>query len=591
MKTSMIRCAGLLAAAVACCAEAAVFTVGSDATCTHANLQAAVDAAEQSEGADEIRIAVGTYTNQAVVVAKQDLDITGGYAMCQSTAPSATSQLDGAGGAPAPVLALVGSADGGSMKVHVSRLLLSGGDNFAGTGGGLLVYGRGQFIVTTTTITGNVAESGGGVAVVGTQGDAYTQLILGDGVTIVSNQAMQGGGVWAQAAYLRITGAKTSVSGNHATANQFEYGQGGGIFIEGGSAGLAASASADIDGGYSKDGLIAGNTAEQKGGGLYVGADANVRLFTSSAYSPLHMSANASDAYGGAIYASGRDARVTVWEGRIEGNHSEVGGGAVFAANGAQVAFLPARAAGAPSGTVECDPSLTCNLLANNDSVNGGFIYKNGAVAMVANNDPGVQSQVLLDSATVSGHVGASLFADNCFLQSPLDVRENPMGVIIINSLIAPNIGAISAMHFPFATKASCVLCTIADIRGTGFGDESEPVIFDTRGVLVLLQSIVWEPRRAVLGPMFPAGIVARDLIVHDLSDFPAQPDLRDDDPLFMDTAAGDYHLRPDSPALDSALDDHGVLFDLDGNPRVIDLPWVTNRPGALDLGAYEHVK
>ncbi|MFO0829213.1 MAG: right-handed parallel beta-helix repeat-containing protein [Phycisphaerales bacterium] len=62
-------------------------------------------------------------------------------------------------------------------------------------------------------------------------------------------------------------------------------------------------------------------------------------------------------------------------------------------------------------------------------------------------------------------------------------------------------------------------------------------------------------------------------------------------DPLFVDPAHEDYHLRTDSPLLDYGYTParFGGDVDLDGNTREVDAPWVTNGPYDLnDLGCYE---
>lgn len=68
-----------------------------------------------------------------------------------------------------------------------------------------------------------------------------------------------------------------------------------------------------------------------------------------------------------------------------------------------------------------------------------------------------------------------------------------------------------------------------------------------------------------------------------------------DGDPRFVDPAAGDFRLAADSPAIDagdSAAVPEGVLADLDGRPRFIDMPFVqdtgSGSPPTVDLGAYE---
>jgi len=58
--------------------------------------------------------------------------------------------------------------------------------------------------------------------------------------------------------------------------------------------------------------------------------------------------------------------------------------------------------------------------------------------------------------------------------------------------------------------------------------------------------------------------------------------------PLFVNPANRDYHLMPNSPAIDVAPASTGELKDFDLAPRNVHLPQMGNIDGPLDLGAYE---
>ena len=62
------------------------------------------------------------------------------------------------------------------------------------------------------------------------------------------------------------------------------------------------------------------------------------------------------------------------------------------------------------------------------------------------------------------------------------------------------------------------------------------------------------------------------------------------DDPLFVDAANGDYHLKDSSPCIDAgdnSLVTSGVDKDLDGNQRIVDGD--SNGTATVDIGAYEY--
>ncbi|MCX7014716.1 MAG: right-handed parallel beta-helix repeat-containing protein [Candidatus Sumerlaeota bacterium] len=62
-----------------------------------------------------------------------------------------------------------------------------------------------------------------------------------------------------------------------------------------------------------------------------------------------------------------------------------------------------------------------------------------------------------------------------------------------------------------------------------------------------------------------------------------------DGDPAFVNPAAGDYHLKPNSAAIDRGTN-VALTADYDGAPRPVDIPGVGyDGPGAFDIGAYEY--
>jgi hypothetical protein len=85
------RSAGMVAVAVLAVAalstaQANVFTVGADSSCTHRSLDHAIEAARASAGRDEIRLARNLVQQSALAIdVGADIVLSGGYNNCADT--------------------------------------------------------------------------------------------------------------------------------------------------------------------------------------------------------------------------------------------------------------------------------------------------------------------------------------------------------------------------------------------------------------------------------------------------------------------------------------------------------------------------
>ena len=207
--------------------------VGTGTGCTHATLQAALDAIEGMGGDHHIRINAGSnFVVDGMVyqptVAQGFVRLEGGYASCTAPTPSGSpttdagrSIFDGGGGSGLFRSVLELQINGLVGSFQMRRIALQGGDalnsaNRYNAGGGLAVYGRASVLIGSgVSIRNNVAGDGGGVALVGSRINVNEPLervdfFIDEGAEIRNNTAAgTGGGIYC--------GGATAVIGDPPT--------------------------------------------------------------------------------------------------------------------------------------------------------------------------------------------------------------------------------------------------------------------------------------------------------------------------------------------------------------------------------------
>lgn len=186
--------------------------VGTGAGCTHASLQAALDALESQPGVHTVRINKGAYpVPDGMVylptVNQSGVFLEGGYANCTAPSPTGDVTLDadravfnGVGGARRAVLDLRLFGRVGTFQIR--RIVLTGGDatddgatSEFQSGGGLIVRGGASVLLGRgASVRGNSALNGGGIALAGTRvvdtgGIARVDLFIDEGAEVSSNIA------------------------------------------------------------------------------------------------------------------------------------------------------------------------------------------------------------------------------------------------------------------------------------------------------------------------------------------------------------------------------------------------------------------
>ncbi|MGN6518068.1 MAG: hypothetical protein ACTHK2_01435 [Dokdonella sp.] len=593
--------------------DAFVYTVGRSGTsnnCSFPTIQAALDAAAATSEADEIWItrdvAEGFYRQQALVanrVVNPDvsdpgpLKIVGGFDDCWDVTPSDVTELDGNGGAKAPVLTILGH------DVSIEGIRLTRGDstlNADSYGGGIAYLGAGSLNIFRSVIDNNDAGVGGGIAVFARGGDARLSV---QNSHIDDNRAgAVGGAVLLQS----DTGIASLTVGGGTRINRNFAGEGGGAIAMSGRSTLwmadeLGGIQVDANGTLGDGGAIlavppvsillktipvagsgatfTGNEAEF-GGVIALGdhprlgnahGDASVRILSWFEH-PQVFAFNRAHARGGVISVSNPAGAASVdvcsWNAGFEFNDAQDAGSVAFV-RGANTTFR--NEATCDNVPAAC-PGAQCNRILGNASTFDDGRPANGSLF---ESEDGARIQ--LQGMRMLHNGVRDLFR----LQRRPGTSMSSIGGTDL--LVAQNAAKSVAQQCFLDCEIALRNVTIADnaLSGAIVGNDS--------GTSSLSDAIIDQPGAALFSVGAPPpGAIVLTRVLHDTSYPGSGPTLWRGQPTFLDAASGDYRLASHSLGVDWSPPDGPMGQDAYGRERDVDLPWRADLFGTRDLGALE---
>ena len=566
------------------------FIVDPNCAWAYSTIQAAIDAAAaytDDSHADYVWISQNAgnngYTHQHILINDPEtVIIEGGFTDCNDFDPGTDhTTISGSGNDGGPVFQITGT--GGA--VVFSNLYITGANRPGQNGGGIYYAGHGLLQIELSNVYLNEAGYGGGIYFSGSGGDAT--LYLEHDTTVLNNTAdTSGGGIRIEgSARLSALHPQTWIGFNHAM-----NGYGGGIEILG-------PARADIGSNYNGGSVVSYNEARRAsssatdagmGGGIAVldngNGEAVLRTFADGSATPTAISSNTADYRGGGVYLYGA-ASACLFASNMNDDIAE-DGAAIYEDNGAASNSGFYVNGGAPARLgAECGPETVASLGGVKDCAVG-----DAACGTISNN--------VTQHSDGTGSAGTAVVTWGTFVGNRLRMHGNlahqlfqhrdlnlTRCLLTDNNVSGALLGSISD------GLARVHSCTIAN---NIIGDSFVMQYYDGYNSVDLAYDIVDQPGHNTVN--WGSGHGTFDvsyIMANSTAGLPQNnPSVVQGLPSFVDAANGDYHLRP---VYQLAIDfgqgsNYDYVPDLDGVPAPVDLAAVPNHlpSGSADLGAFE---
>lgn len=586
------------------------FGVGPN--CAYPNIQAAITALLNFSktldpcGFDhEIFLVGGTTYTEPLTIDSSGISRPANFAPCQGALVQITGGFDQTCDNPDPnnpISTISATATHsvlnirGNAAVFLNNLFLTNGSP-ALDGGGINFHdsstsgvpASGYLDLTNVTLANNKAGFGGGMFAKGNSPGIV--ITLHHDTFVKLNTATQSGGGIDIEGNTYLTALEDNILIEHNTAS----GNGGGLRLVGAVADIGSPGSST----FNQPSVINSNHANN-GGGIATEFDGNVyggfRLFSTVAGKQVKIEHNSANNQGGGIYTSssgicasgyginnniaGTGSAIYMFDNNISGVNvdftslqlQDSDGSSNFACGGGHPLPTIARC---PAGNDE-----PCNSINNNGN--------STADVLIAIDGPGF-GKFVADRFEMRGNTGSFLVASS--IASSVEVD---------NCLMADNqlgLGLITATAGNFTINGCTIGGNVVTNGGVLIQMGSTDKIFTLANSILAFNDLSSGATPASLF-LSHGSLHVSDVLASETASLTAigQPrNVNSFDPKFVDPANRNYHLKPESPAIDYHVLSNPVATpasDLDDNPRGQAAPNLRPPQGAdaspYDIGAYE---
>lgn len=534
------------------------------APCDYADFDDALAAAAPNA---EIRVTAGPFGGP-FVTGEKSLTVIGGYSSCSASEATARTTLTGNGSST--VMTILSSD--GSASLDLRNLVLENGSN-GSFAGGLDIRGGVNVLLRNVAIRDNTSgANGGGMRVAHSTNTDGALVLMLDGTEIDSNTAQSAGGGLACEGQ---GGAQHAIVLDNGIILSNQAQRGGGVY--------ARNCTFVSHAGGSSQGIV-GNDASDDGAGIYAveGSQVTINgtapgfLTPGNPGVPAELLNNIAAGSGGGVYASGSGTRFLSIDGEIRGNRA-FGGAAVYIVDGAEL-------------DVGRGPETTCGFLF--------FQGDNQQCSRIWYNVGNAETIVVAGDGT-SGRIAQTFISHNettNAVTTGLIEAYGPAGgastALTLEGVVAfendTNFTLVEAwgdleFQVNWSTVANNEIRNPLRLFYSLAVDGVDPRI-------EVNSSIVWQPGIDMAGSNGSESFFFDCNIAHAL-DFPGQISRSlVADPLFVNpsVARTNYHVQPESPAVDFCDDSVSSPLDPDMDGEARGVPVTPGSSTPFDAGADE---